>query len=187
MTNPYEKCPEYENENYMLRMVSKEDTEDLLKVYSDEKAVPFFNSDNCGGDDFHYTTESRMEQAIEYWLWEYHRQGFVRWTIVSKTAGEAIGTIELFNRKADDYFNNSGLLRLDLRSDYEQEEKIFEILSLILPSVFELFQCQKIAAKIPPFASERKLALSRLGFAASEEKLIGHDKKIYTDYYVLQE
>ena len=39
MINPYEKCPVYENENYMLRMVRKEDKEDLLKVYSDEKAV----------------------------------------------------------------------------------------------------------------------------------------------------
>ena len=184
MLNPYERCPKYENENYLLRMVSKKDKEDLLKVYSDEKAVPFFNSDNCGGDDFHYTTESRMAQAIDYWLWEYGRQGFVRWTIVSRTNSEAIGTIEIFNRKADDYFNNCGLLRLDLRSDYEQEEKIFEILSLILPSVSELFHCQIIATKIPAFAFERKSAILRLGFAASEEKLIGHDKKIYTDYYV---
>ena len=48
MLNPYERCPKYENENYLLRMVSKKDKEDLLKVYSDEKAVPFFNSDNCG-------------------------------------------------------------------------------------------------------------------------------------------
>ena len=30
MINPYEKCPVYENENYMLRMVRKEDKEDLL-------------------------------------------------------------------------------------------------------------------------------------------------------------
>ena len=187
MLNPYEKCPKYENENYLLRMVSKKDKEDLLKVYSDEKAVPLFNSDNCGGDDFHYTTENRMEQAIEYWLWEYDRQGFVRWTIVSKIDNKAIGTIEVFNRKADDYFNNCGLLRLDLRSDYEQEESIFEILSLIVPSVFELFNCQIIATKVPRFASERKLAIVRLGFVASEEKLIGgHDKKTYTDYYVLQ-
>ena len=186
MIGPYETCPRYENENYMLRMVCKEDKEDLLKVYSDEKAVALFNSDNCGGDDFHYTTEGRMEQAIAYWLWEYGRKGFVRWTIVSKTAEEAIGTIELFNRKADDYFNNCGLLRLDLRSDYEREQSIFEILSLIVPSVFELFQCRIIATQIPPLASARKLALTRFGFAASEEKLIGHDQTIYTDYYVLQ-
>lgn len=186
MSNPYKKCPEYENENYLLRMVNRKDKKDLLKVYSDEKAVPFFNRDNCGEDDFHYTTESRMEQAIEYWLWEYQRQGFVRWTIVSKAAKEAVGTIELFHRQANDYFHNCGLLRLDLRSDYEQEESIFEILSLIIPSAFELFQCQMIATKIPAFALERKSAASRLGFSVSMEKLIGHDKKIYTEYYVLQ-
>ncbi|MBS6511467.1 MAG: N-acetyltransferase [Clostridiales bacterium] len=186
MIGTYETCPRYENEKYMKRMLLKDDKEDILKVYSDEKAVALFNSDNCGGDDFHYTTEDRMEQAIAYWLWEYDRKGFVRWTIVSKTAEEAIGTIELFNRKADDYFNNCGLLRLDLRSDYEREQSIFEILSLIVPSVFELFQCRIIATKIPPLASERKLAITRFGFAASEEKLIGHDQTIYTDYYVLQ-
>ena len=93
----------YENEYYMLRMTNKEDKADLLKVYSDEKSVPFFNSDNCGGDDFYYTTEKRMEQAIEFWHWEYDRQGFVRWTIVSKETNEAVGTIELFHREAEDY------------------------------------------------------------------------------------
>ena len=43
----YQNCPSYENEYYMLRMIKKEDKTDLLKVYSDEKALPFFNSDNC--------------------------------------------------------------------------------------------------------------------------------------------
>lgn len=62
----YKNCPTYESECYMLRMISKKDKVDLLKVYSDEKSVSFSNSDNCGGDDFHYTTENRMEQAIEY-------------------------------------------------------------------------------------------------------------------------
>ena len=49
-------CPEFENNDYILRMVRQEDRLDLLKVYSDKEAVSFFNSDNCGGDDFYYTT-----------------------------------------------------------------------------------------------------------------------------------
>ena len=40
--------------------------------------------------------KDRMKEAIEYWLWEYNRQGFVRWAIISKKTKEAIGTIELF-------------------------------------------------------------------------------------------
>lgn len=55
----------------------------------------------------------------------------------------------MFNRKSEDYFNECGLLRLDLRSDYENTEDIFEILSLIVPPAFELFGCRIVATKIP--------------------------------------
>lgn len=182
----YKNCPTYENEYYMLRMTKKEDKANLLKVYSDEKSVPFFNSDNCGGDDFYYTTENRMEQAIEYWLWEYNRQGFVRWTIVSKVTNEAIGTIELFHREAEDYFTNCGLLRLDIRSDYEMESEIVKILKLIIEPTYILFQCDKIATKAITSAVERISALKKLGFKRSGEKLIGHDGTEYDSYFVLE-
>ena len=189
--NPYEKCPIYENETYRLRLVEMGDAPDLLTVYSDEKAVPFFNGDNCHGDDFHYTTLERMQRAIEFWLWEYGRKGFVRWAVIDKNIHQSIGTIELFNRKAadgqepKDYFNNCGLLRLDLRSDYECMEKIFEILSLIVPPAYELFGCEMVATKIPSYAHARKEAAEKLGFVKSGENLVGGDDgKIYTDYYV---
>lgn len=187
MTDVYKNCPEYENEDYFLRMVTEKDKADLLKVYSDEKAVPFFNSDNCGDDDFHYTTEDRMEQAIEYWLWEYNRQGFVRWTVVSKAANEAIGTIELFHRDADDFFSNCGLLRLDIRSDYEISGEIIKILCLIIEPAYSLFHCDKIATKAIAAATERILALKKLGFKPSEEKLTGHDGTEYDSYFVLNQ
>ena len=56
MEEIYRSCPEFENNDYILRMVRQEDRLDLLKVYSDKEVVSFFNSDNCGGDDFYYTT-----------------------------------------------------------------------------------------------------------------------------------
>lgn len=182
----YQKCPVFENEQYLLRLVKKEDKADLLKVYSDEKAVPLFNSDNCSGDDFHYTTESRMEQAIDYWLWEYSRTGFVRWTIVAKTTNKAIGTIELFHRESKDYFTNCGLLRLDLRSDYEIAWEIAKILKLIVGPAYALFHCDKIATKAIDAATQRISALKALGFKQSEEKLIGHDGTEYDSYFVLE-
>lgn len=187
MVDVYKNCPKYENDYYMLRMVNKADKKALLKVYSDEKAVPFFNSDNCGGDDFHYTTENRMEQAIEYWFWEYNRRGFVRWAIVSKATNQAIGTIELFHREASDYFTNCGLLRLDIRSDYEISSEIIKILKLILEPTYALFHCDKIATKAIISATERISALKDLGFKLSEEKLIGHDGTEYDSYFVLNQ
>lgn len=181
----YKKCPAFENEYFLLRYVSTNDCLDLLRVYSDKNAVPFFNSDNCGGDDFYYTTEKRMLEAIEYWFFEYERKGFVRWSIIDKSSMQAIGTIELFHRKSNDYFTKCGLLRLDLRSDYEFENKIVNILSLILVKVFKMFHCDKVATKAVLEAKERISALNKLGFELSDEKLIGHDRTEYDNYYVL--
>ena len=39
----YEKCSEFENEQYKIRLLLKEDAADLLKVYSEEKAVSLFH------------------------------------------------------------------------------------------------------------------------------------------------
>ncbi len=185
MSTVYENCPQFENQKYFLRLVTEDDSRDLLKVYSDKKAVPFFNSDNCGGDDFYYTTESRMKEAIKYWLWEYSRQGFVRWSIIDKDAIEAIGTIELFHRDSNDYFTNCGLFRLDLRSDYENVKEIENILSLIIEPTFKLFDCDKIAIKAIPEAKERIKALSNVGFSLSKNFLIGHNKKELFNYFIL--
>ena len=185
MIDVYEKCPVFEDSSYTLRLVTTVDCLDLLKVYSDVKSVPLFNSDNCGGDDFYYTTENRMTEAIKYWLWEYSRQGFVRWSIVDNHKKEVIGTIELFHRAANDYFTNCGLLRLDLRSDYELSAEIIKILTLIRVPTFELFDCDKIATKANPEAVERIKALNEIGFNLSDEKLIGHDGTEYENYYVM--
>lgn len=172
MKDVYEQCPTLENESFRLRLVEKADAPDLLKVYSDEKAVPLFNSDNCNGDDFHYTTLERMEKAIEFWLWAYKDRGFVRWSILDKASNEAVGTIELFHREAQDYFNHCGLLRLDLRSDYERKDRIVEILSLIMGQAYELFDCTMVATKAIPAAVERRKALEALGYQEREEMLI---------------
>ncbi|MBQ8613547.1 MAG: GNAT family N-acetyltransferase [Ruminiclostridium sp.] len=185
MHNVYERCPVFENERFLLKQVSHDDCQDLLKVYSDKKSVPLFNSDNCNGDDFYYTTEERMKQAIGFWLMEYEKKYYVRWSVFDKFKNEAIGTIELFNRKAEDYFTDCGLLRLDLRSDYENEKDISCILELIVSFAFECFFCDKIATKAIPSASERIKAMKKIGFTLSEEKVKGHDNTEYGSYHVL--
>ena len=184
MDNVYVSCPKFENKGFILRLISVDDCEDLLKVYSDKKAVPLFNSDNCGGDDFYITTSEIMKQAIVNWKLEYDRKGFVRWSIIDKKDNAAIGTIELFHREAKDYFTNCGLLRLDLRSDYETKDNIIDILKLIIDKTYTLFHCNIIATKALPFASERIKALKELDFLPTENKLIGHDGTEYSSYYI---
>ena len=173
--NVYESVPSIENEKFMLRQLCDEDKSDLLEVYGDEKAAQFFNSDNCNGDDFRYTTAERMKQALDFWKTAYKNGWFVRLAIVDKTANKTIGTIEEFHREANDYFTNCGLLRLDLRSDCERTDVIKDILSLIVPISFDLFGCDKIATKAVSAASERINALNALGFSKSNNALLGHD------------
>lgn len=60
--------PFYKKKLITLKQTTLEDAEELLKCYSDEEAVPFLNSDNCHGDDFHYTSIERMKQAINQGL-----------------------------------------------------------------------------------------------------------------------
>lgn len=186
MQNVYEYCPQFENDKFLIRLISPEDTADLLKVYSDPAAVPFFNSDNCHGDDFYYKTLERMQQAVDFWVFSYNEKYFVRWTIIDKETKEAIGTIELFHREADEHFYECGLLRLDLRSDYETVFCIKNIISLIKESTFDLFYCKIIATKAVPQATERLQALRELGFVAAEKVIIGTDGTKYGNYYILQ-
>ncbi len=179
----YEEVPVFENNDYLLRFVTAEDANDLVKVYSDKNALPFFNSDNCHGDNFYYPTIERVNDAINFWLDSYKSKYFVRWSIVEKKTNTAIGTIELFHRIGDDSFNHTGVLRLDLKSEFETAEVIKSIAGLIVPSAYDLFDTDKIITKIPLYAIERQAAFEKLGFKKTAELLIGIDNFAYRDYW----
>ena len=181
--NIYEQCPTISNERFLLRLVAQDDCADLLKVYSDERAVPLFNSDNCHGDDFHYQTMERMAKAIDFWLFSYQNRYFVRWSIIDRQTGECVGTIELFARD-DEAGSYTALLRLDLRSDYEKRESLESILSLILEPACTLFECDTVTTKAIPQAEARRQVLRRFGFEESQTTITGDDGTRYGDYYV---
>ena len=127
-----------------------------------------------------------MQSAIDFWLRSYDTKWFVRFTIIDKASSKAIGTTELFHRKANDSFNGVGVLRLDVKSGYEKEDVLFDILSLIVPPAFELFDCSRIITKAPCYAIERIEALKKYGFWQSNELLIGtNDKYAYNGYWVV--
>ena len=105
MEEIYRSCPEFENNDYILRMVSQEDRLDLLKVYSDKEAVSFFNSDNCGGDDFYYTDYEKFLECMKFWESRYQVRDFVRFTIVDQKQKEIAGMVEIC--AVDDYIKRN--------------------------------------------------------------------------------
>jgi RimJ/RimL family protein N-acetyltransferase len=185
MEDVYIECPIYKKKSITLIRTNMEDAEDLLKCYSDEKAVPFFNSDNCHGDTFHYTTTERMRQAIEFWDFSYKNKYFVRWTVILNDTNEKIGTIEMFHRLAEDEFNHYGVLRIDLRNDYEIQPIINEILDIVDENFFRLFNVNSILTKAFQDACERINSLTQKGYQPLGKKLMIYDYyfvKFYNKY-----
>lgn len=179
MKDIYEVCPVYKKKLITLRQTNLEDAEELFKCYSDDRAVPFFNSDNCNGDDFHYITIERMKEAIDFWDFSYKERYFVRWTVVLNETNEKIGTIEMFHRIANDEFNHYGVLRIDLQSKYEIQPVINEILEIANENFYEVFNVKAILTKAIQQAEERIAALLNNGYQPLSRKLM-----IYDDYYV---
>jgi len=184
--DPYTKCPAYESEHFLLRLVSMGDVEALLPCYSQPTDSVITNSFNCTYGYGAQTIEE-MRDFIRRWLEAYRERGFVRWSVVDKSTNIAVGTIELFNRgKAADYFNNCGILRLDLSGEYERTSIIEEILSLLLTNAFMLFDCAMIAAKMAPTAKERIAAMGKLGFHPIDEQITKGDGTHYDGFWILE-
>lgn len=181
--NIYENCPVLENGKFLLRLTEKEDLKDLLKVYGDKNALPFFNSDNCDGDNFYYATEERMAQALDFWRLSYENGWFARLSVIDKAASRAVGTVEVCLRVSEDAFNNMGILRVDVRSDYEKEDVLYEILSLTAPRMPEMLGCCGVLTKAPLYAVERIKALEKAGFTKSAHLLIGKTGYAYDGYW----
>ena len=181
--NIYESCPTLESEKFIIRLFKDEDCDDLSKVYSDKNALPFFNSDNCDGDNFYYSTKERMSEAIAFWHMSYENRWFARLSIVDKATSCIIGTVELCLRVSDDAFNHMGVLRVDVRSDFEEETVLYDIFSLITPKLEDLLGCKGVLTKAPTYAIERIKAIQKAGFTKSEHLLMGKNGYAYDGYW----
>ncbi len=178
--DPYNKCPVYETEKFILRLVNEGDVVDLLECYSNPQAQQFFNSDNCCFG-FEYHTLESMENCIQSWIEAYKSRGFIRFSIVNKKLSKVIGTIEMFARFGDDSeYNPVGVLRIDLFPDYETQSDISQLLQISNEHFFDDFDVDHIITKAIPEATERVQTLMLNGFTRLEDFRI----MAYPDYYI---
>jgi len=158
MTNPYTSCPTFDTEHFHLRLVQLSDAADLLKCYGDPKAQALFNSDKCN-TDFCFRTTDEFENYIASWLEAYENKHFIRFAIVDKSLGKAVGTIEMFDK---------GVLRLDICSKYEQPNFLDPLFTLCVREFFPLFNAKQMLHKAVPAAKHRIAILQKLGFKPAE-------------------
>lgn len=156
--NVYQSCPVYETESFIIRQVRAEDAPALLKVYSDRDAVSRMNADFCTSD-FYFETLEEMEKCISFWLNEYALGYYVRFSVILKTQNTPIGTVEIFG--------GEGVLRLDIRRDFDREKYTKQLVALALTSFKDDFGITslKIKTKNTP---DRVEFLNELGFVPSK-------------------
>lgn len=173
MENIYDVCLVLENDVIKMMQTTLADAEALLLCYGDQKAVPFFNADNCDGDTFYYPTLEKMTQAIKFWCDSYRWKYFVRWTVTLKETSEKIGTIEMFNRGNAKGLGSHGVLRIDLRSQYETKKVIENILEIANEKFYDAFGVDCIVTKAIPTAAERIRALESTRYEPVDSKTFG--------------
>ena len=161
-TNPFDECPIYETKSFTYRLVNNDDAEDLFVCYSDLVTLSHMNNDNCNGE-FHCASIDVMKDAIRRWQKDYERKTFLRWSIISKDIGKAIGTIEIAPLPWGKWFFGKeppiGILRIDLLSDYEQEAFFTEIICLMASEMADDFEVNQVIIKAPPDEPEKVKAL----------------------------
>jgi RimJ/RimL family protein N-acetyltransferase len=170
--NPYERCPIYVSKSFIFRMVEEKDAEDLLECYSNSESAKLFNSDNCTSD-FIYKSLEEMKNCIKFWIDQYNEKYYVRFSIIDKLNNKAIGTIEFFAKPVD--YNGIfkvGVLRLDLVSQYENEETIAEILEIVNNNFYDDFEVKHVITKAIPIATQRIAALEKESYIKLEDKTI---------------
>jgi hypothetical protein len=160
--DPYDKCPEYESARFRLRLVSANDAEDLFLCYGDPEAQKYFNSDNCD-TDFKFATLDHMRAYIGGWLGAYKSRSYIRYAVVDKQIGKAIGTIEIFGGGPGGERDEYGILRVDVRREYENEESLDELLK-ISDSFFYNMNTESFLTKAVPEAVHRAAALAQNGY-----------------------
>ena len=146
----------YESQKFLLRLVTLDDAEDLLRCYSNSEAQRFFNDDNC---DFGYgnvDTLEKMQYNINLWRNSYNSKKFVRFSIIDKSIDNVVGTVEMFGGK-------HGVLRIDIILEYECEDRLSEFFE-IADNFFNDFNCNCIVFKAIPEAIECIKALTKCGY-----------------------
>ena len=162
--NPYIECPIFESGHFALRLVTEDDSLDLLMCYSDPEARKIFNSDTCTSDCC-YNTIEEMHDCIKGWVNAYVQKEFVRFAIIDKSINRAVGTIEMFGMVGK-YKTPRGILRLDIASMYEAEGYLYELFSLCIKEFLALFAVNQVVTKAIPEAANRIVTLGALGFEA---------------------
>lgn len=108
---------------------------------------------------------------MEYWLSCYEARDFVRWSVLDKGSGLLIGTIEVCpSLKYAVDGRQMGILRIDLKSEYEQWPVLKELMDVLVCHIYEDFEVASVIMKIQKDARERQKLIKEYQFVTAKEE-----------------
>jgi len=162
--DPYEKCPVYKTEHFLLRQVKLKDATDLLECYRNPTAAVRACWSNCSYDHWPQT-KREMQAILRMWRREYRQRVYVRWSVIDKRSKAAVGTIEMCGGFGFFPDATGGELRADLAEPYETQLYLSELLQLATERFYSLFGANFIAINGGPEEGPRLRAIAAAGFA----------------------
>ncbi|WP_379163067.1 GNAT family N-acetyltransferase [Paenibacillus sp. sgz5001063] len=170
--NPFEHCPIYETDHLVFTKVKEEDAKDLFECYSDPITKGHMNNDNCGGE-WDCPSIDNVRQGINAWNKEFDARFFIRWSVRYKQLNKVIGTIELApipnTTRFLDGVCQSGILRIDIISSFEDRAIFSEILQIVTDHFYIDFGIDNIITKVTTDDIERIQAVEDNHFIKLED------------------
>lgn len=149
-----DKFPSIETDRLVLRQITKDDAEDILKYLSDETVMKYY-----GLKPF-----KSIDEALEEIAWyqsTFDENSGIRWGITLKGHGKVIGSFGFLNKVPRHFRSDIGF---ELSQDFWGQGIANEALEAVIKYGFEQLNLQRIQALIePPNNSSQKL-VERNGF-----------------------
>ena len=162
---PFKKCPVFETEHFKLRQVKMKDAADLVECYGNPTLAVQGSAHGCivGPGGYGSKTKKEMQDFIRFWLKEYHKGWYVRWSVIDRQSGAVVGTVE--GGGHDIPGQGMGVtLMIDLVASYETETYVSELLRLIIDQFYTLYGADIFIIYGMPGADVRLNALAAAGF-----------------------
>ncbi|MBT2757649.1 GNAT family N-acetyltransferase [Mesobacillus foraminis] len=149
-----EPFPRLETKRLVLREVTTEDSNSLLKYLSDEEVMKYY-----GLDPFQSINDA-LDEISWYQSIQKNKTG-IRWGITLKDQGAVIGSCGFHNSVSQHFRTEIGF---ELSKEHWGKGIAFEAVQAIISYGFEQLDLQRIEALIEPPNSSSQRLVEKLGF-----------------------
>lgn len=169
--SPFIYCPRLKNNRIRIRQLRLDDADKLLSCYQQQgKAPTYFNLD-FSNETIPCQNKEQVKNLLKFYLSQSKSKKSVYWTVIDLFNNNSIGVISITPLEKNEDYKNVGLLRMDIKSEYETKEIISAILNMT-EQLYELFDLNTIISKAWLTSRHRINAMLENGFKESFDRYL---------------